>query len=136
MSSTMFNKPLDTEFVGKVNEFSERVDELAEQMVTYEDGKGSSTSISYNHLRIKANPYTKLVFINGYIDGLNLSAGYTIFQNFVASNALPVGDAAISAFSATCIVNAYVGSTGSLIIYTPTATSNVTLILGGMYVRI
>ena len=35
MSSTMFNKPLDTEFVGKVNEFDERVDELSKQIVTH-----------------------------------------------------------------------------------------------------
>ena len=33
MSSTKFNKPLDTEFVGKVNEFDERVTALSEQIV-------------------------------------------------------------------------------------------------------
>lgn len=111
------------------------ITELNSNIATFIDVKGSTTAISLSNMNMKANTSTKIVSINGSISGLTLSAGYTIFSNFLASGGLPLGDSAISAFSASFTVQAYVSSSGSLVIYTPSAQSNATVILGGSFVR-
>lgn len=46
MSSTMFNKPLDTEFVGKVNELSEQIGKQYEWIYTPSDASPKQVNIS------------------------------------------------------------------------------------------
>lgn len=77
---------------------------------------------------------TKTVYVRGTCSALTLSAGYTIINSVVSSSYVPRADTAICAFSPAFLVGAYISRAGHLVIYTPSAQSNATVIFGGSYI--
>lgn len=95
--------------------------------------KGQPNNADVTNLNIKYDPVTREYSFSGYIVVSLTVADYTIVQGFILSQYQPSVTKAIPCFSSGAICNAYVTSTGNLVIQSDRDAANTNLFVGGSF---